>query len=92
MCRSHHGRAAQDRQAKERGIYGLLSLVDFGDASRLLLTASNQAIKQFRSTSPADQIAVLEAQKDHLLQHKAAVQKKLDLFKERVQERENSGK
>lgn len=58
---------------------------------QLSLTASSpppQSIKQFRQTTAADQIAILETQKVHLLQQKAQLERKLDVFKERVRERE----
>lgn len=45
------------------------------------------AIKEFRETSPQEQMAMLEAHKDELLKSKAIVQRKIDLFKERVEER-----
>jgi len=58
---------------------------------QLSLTASSpppQTITQFRQTTAADQIAILETQKVHLLQQKAQLERKLDVFKERVRERE----
>ncbi|CAG9983324.1 unnamed protein product [Clonostachys byssicola] len=47
-----------------------------------------EAIKQFRETTAAEQIAILEDQKLLLLEQKAALQRKLDAFDERVRERE----
>ncbi|KAG6028450.1 hypothetical protein E4U41_000667 [Claviceps citrina] len=49
-----------------------------------------EAIAQFRSTSTLDQIAILEAQKDHLLHQKAELERKLGLFRERVSERQGA--
>lgn len=51
------------------------------------LITYGQAIRQFRETSPAEQIAMLEEQKKLLLDQKAGFQRKLDLFHERVRER-----
>jgi hypothetical protein len=68
-----------DRQTDESGQH----VADWG----------TQAIKQFRETSTADQIAILETQRGHLVQHKAAMERKLDLFREKVKERaEEKGK
>ncbi|KJZ70501.1 hypothetical protein HIM_10130 [Hirsutella minnesotensis 3608] len=50
-----------------------------------------QAIREFRQTSPEEQIAILETQKNHLLQQKGALERKLDLFHQRVKERESTG-
>lgn len=47
-----------------------------------------QAIRQFRETSPAEQIAALEERKAELLEHRATLQRKLDVFHDRVRERE----
>ncbi|KAF7544433.1 hypothetical protein G7Z17_g9957 [Cylindrodendrum hubeiense] len=47
-----------------------------------------EAITQFRATTPADQIAALEDQKHVLLGQRATLQRKLDAFHERVKERE----
>lgn len=51
-------------------------------------TDSSQRIKQFRQTAPADQIAVLEDQKKHLMQQKRGLEHKVDMFRKRVKERE----
>lgn len=51
----------------------------------------DKAIKQFRETSTADQVAILEAQKDHLTQQKLGLERKLESFKERVRERHEKG-
>ncbi|KJK73983.1 hypothetical protein H634G_10714 [Metarhizium anisopliae BRIP 53293] len=50
-----------------------------------------QAIKQFRETSTAEQVAILEAQKDHLTQQKLGLERKLESFKERFRERHKKG-
>ncbi|POR35080.1 Uncharacterized protein TPAR_04746 [Tolypocladium paradoxum] len=47
-----------------------------------------EAINEFRQITPAEQIAILETQKGHLIQQKAAIERKLDLFRERLRERE----
>ncbi|KAL7938386.1 hypothetical protein V8C35DRAFT_276755 [Trichoderma chlorosporum] len=47
-----------------------------------------QAIKEFRQVTPAEQIAMLEKQRGTLFEQRATLQKKLDIFKERVQERQ----
>lgn len=47
-----------------------------------------QAIRQFRETSTEEQITALETQKKHLLQQRAGLQRKLDVFHERVRERQ----
>ncbi|KFA65671.1 hypothetical protein S40285_10367 [Stachybotrys chlorohalonatus IBT 40285] len=46
-----------------------------------------EAVEQFRKAPAAEQIAALEAQKKVLLQQRATVQKRLDLFHERIEER-----
>ncbi|KAF7563880.1 hypothetical protein G7046_g268 [Stylonectria norvegica] len=46
-----------------------------------------QAITQFRAITPSEQIAILNDQKKILLDQKSALQRKIDLFHERVQER-----
>ncbi|KAL7947854.1 hypothetical protein V8C42DRAFT_363417 [Trichoderma barbatum] len=55
-----------------------------------------QAIKEFRQVTPTEQIAMLERQRSTLVDQRAGLQKKLDVFKERVherkQEQENSKK
>ncbi|KAI5464005.1 hypothetical protein BGZ63DRAFT_461162 [Mariannaea sp. PMI_226] len=47
-----------------------------------------EVITQFRATTSAEQIAVLEEQKKTLLEQKAVLERKLDAFHERVRERE----
>ncbi|KAH7158232.1 hypothetical protein B0J13DRAFT_191802 [Dactylonectria estremocensis] len=47
-----------------------------------------EVITQFHATSPADQIAALEDQRQVLLGQRATLQRKLDAFHERVKERE----
>ncbi|KAF5138962.1 hypothetical protein E5D57_002751 [Metarhizium anisopliae] len=59
--------------------------------SNLSLLMGDKAIKQFRETSTADQVAILEAQKDHLTQQKLGLERKLESFKERVRERHEKG-
>jgi uncharacterized protein YlxW (UPF0749 family) len=51
-----------------------------------------EAVKQFRETLPAEQIAALENQKRHLLEQRATLQRKLDVFEERVKEREEEAR
>ncbi|KAL7808102.1 hypothetical protein V8C44DRAFT_366904 [Trichoderma aethiopicum] len=46
-----------------------------------------QAIKEFRQVTPSEQIAMLQKQRAILVDQRAALQKKLDVFKERVRER-----
>ncbi|KYK57028.1 hypothetical protein DCS_04035 [Drechmeria coniospora] len=48
----------------------------------------DDAIKQFRQSTPADQIAILETQKLHLLQQKQQLERKLHLFNDRVRDRD----
>lgn len=47
-----------------------------------------ETIRQFRETTPRDQIASLEQQRAHLVEQKDALQRKLDLFLETARERE----
>ncbi|KAI9163580.1 hypothetical protein HJFPF1_05198 [Paramyrothecium foliicola] len=47
-----------------------------------------EAIKQFRGTSAEEQIAALEARRKHLVQERDGLQRKLDLFHNRVRERQ----
>ncbi|KAK5998985.1 hypothetical protein PT974_01370 [Cladobotryum mycophilum] len=47
-----------------------------------------KAIKEFRAITAADQIALLETQRAHLIEQKAALQKKLDVFHDRLRERQ----
>ncbi|KAL6797667.1 hypothetical protein GGI42DRAFT_355700 [Trichoderma sp. SZMC 28013] len=55
-----------------------------------------QSIKEFRQITPGEQIAMLEKQRSTLVEQRSVLQKKLDVFRERVQERrqeqENSKK
>ncbi|KAL6871370.1 hypothetical protein J3F83DRAFT_660009 [Trichoderma novae-zelandiae] len=46
-----------------------------------------QAIREFRQVTPSEQIAMLQRQRNTLVGQRAALQKKLDVFKERVRER-----
>ncbi|OAA38692.1 hypothetical protein BBO_06939 [Beauveria brongniartii RCEF 3172] len=47
-----------------------------------------QTIKQFRADSPAQQIAILEEQRKHLVQQRAQFDRKMQVFQERLVERE----
>jgi hypothetical protein len=53
-----------------------------------LYTDLGQAIKEFRATSPNDQIAALLSQRQALVSQKEILQRKMDAFQERVKERE----
>ncbi|KAJ6442232.1 glutathione S-transferase [Purpureocillium lavendulum] len=82
-----------DQDKIKRGIWAaaFAAVIFVGSLTGAQLKSDKQkeeTIKQFRQTTAADQIAVLEAQKVHLLQNKAQLQRKLDVFKERVRERE----
>ncbi|QPG93605.1 hypothetical protein C2857_001119 [Epichloe festucae Fl1] len=85
------------RQEKlKRGVWSaaVAAVICVGAITGAQLKTDNQkaeAIKRFRTTSAADQVAILEVQKDHLLQQKAGLERKLDLFRERVQERRGGG-
>ncbi|KAK1255852.1 hypothetical protein MKX07_008111 [Trichoderma sp. CBMAI-0711] len=46
-----------------------------------------QAIKEFHQVTPSEQIAMLQKQRAILVDQRTALQKKLDVFKERVRER-----
>ncbi|EGR50015.1 uncharacterized protein TRIREDRAFT_121239 [Trichoderma reesei QM6a] len=46
-----------------------------------------QAIQEFRQVTPSEQIAMLQKQRAILVDQRTALQKKLDVFKERVRER-----
>lgn len=47
-----------------------------------------QSIKEFRQITPSEQIAMLEKQRSTLVEQRSVLQKKLDVFRERVQERQ----
>ncbi|KAM0665030.1 hypothetical protein ACQRIT_007907 [Beauveria bassiana] len=47
-----------------------------------------ETIKQFRADSPAQQIAILEEQRKHLVQQRAQFDRKMQVFQERLVERE----
>ncbi|GJN81950.1 hypothetical protein PLIIFM63780_005486 [Purpureocillium lilacinum] len=85
---------AWTRQDKiKRGIWAaaFAAVIFVGSLTGAQLKSDKQkeeSIKQFRQTTAADQIAILETQKVHLLQQKAQLERKLDVFKERVRERE----
>ncbi|KAG5925890.1 hypothetical protein E4U42_003845 [Claviceps africana] len=81
------------RQEKlKRGIWSvaIAAVICVGAITGAQLKTDKQkkeAISQFRTTSTADQIAILEVQRNHLLQQKADLERKLHLFKDRVSER-----
>jgi hypothetical protein len=96
LCRRHHGRnpdrrPAQVRQAKG----GSQSKVSFLSSLKIysFLSANLfQAIHEFRQITPSEQIAMLEKQRSTLVEQQTALQKKLDVFKERAQERRQEEK
>ncbi|KAJ4147366.1 hypothetical protein LMH87_001890 [Akanthomyces muscarius] len=47
-----------------------------------------ESIKQFRADSPAQQIAILEEQRKHLVQQSRQMDRKMQVFQERLVERE----
>lgn len=47
-----------------------------------------EAIREFREITPSEQIAMLERQRSTLVEQQTALQRKLDVFKERAQERQ----
>ncbi|OAR01540.1 hypothetical protein LLEC1_04900 [Akanthomyces lecanii] len=47
-----------------------------------------ESIKQFRADSPAQQIAILEEQRQHLVQQSRQMDRKMQVFQERLVERE----
>ncbi|KAK1252481.1 hypothetical protein MKX08_003668 [Trichoderma sp. CBMAI-0020] len=47
-----------------------------------------EAIREFRQITPSEQIAMLEKQRSTLVEQQTAMQRKLDVFKERAQERQ----
>ncbi|KAL6830226.1 hypothetical protein V8C40DRAFT_273861 [Trichoderma camerunense] len=47
-----------------------------------------QSIKEFRQITPSEQKAMLEKQRSTLVEQRSVLQKKLDVFRERVQERQ----
>ncbi|KAM0481095.1 hypothetical protein ACHAPX_003989 [Trichoderma viride] len=51
-----------------------------------------EAIHEFRQITPSEQIAMLEKQRSTLVEQQTALQKKLDVFKERAQERRQEEK
>ncbi|KAJ2974651.1 hypothetical protein NQ176_g5945 [Zarea fungicola] len=48
----------------------------------------DEAIQQFRADSPAQQISILEEQRKHLLVQRAQIDRKMEVFQERLKERE----
>lgn len=91
LCRRHHGRnpdrrPAQVRQA-EGGSQSNLSFLPQLGIIQFLSANLFQAIREFRQITPSEQIAMLEKQRSTLVEQQTALQKKLDVFKERAQER-----
>ncbi|KAG5940254.1 hypothetical protein E4U53_007620 [Claviceps sorghi] len=82
------------RQEKlKRGIWSvaIAAVICVGAITGAQLKTDKQkkeAISQFRTTSTADQIAILEVQRNHLLQKKAELERKLHLFRDRASERQ----
>ncbi|KAG9254124.1 uncharacterized protein F5Z01DRAFT_117880 [Emericellopsis atlantica] len=67
------------------------AVITVGSLTGAQLKADKQkadAIREFRETSPHQQIAVLEEQKRALLDTRGQLQRKIDLFEEKVKERE----
>ncbi|KFH41268.1 hypothetical protein ACRE_080150 [Hapsidospora chrysogenum ATCC 11550] len=87
-------RAAWTRQDKVKaGVWavGFAAVIMVGSWTGATLKQDKQkeeAIRQFRETTPAEQIAVLEERRTDLLEQRATYQRKLDAFRERVRERE----
>lgn len=73
----------QDKQKEEVRLSHTCTSTKFSS-----LTALNQAITTFRATVPGEQIVILNEQKKALLDQKAALQRKVDAFNERVRQRE----
>lgn len=81
------------RQKKASGILAVAvaAVVFVGSLTGAQLKSDRQkeeAIKQFRETPAEEQIAALEARKKQLMQQRDAQQRKLDLFLQRVRERQ----
>jgi len=75
-----------------RGVWavGFVAVISVGALTGAQLKTDKQkeeAIRTFRETTPESQIAMLEEHKADLLKQKALIQRKIDLFKERVEER-----
>jgi hypothetical protein len=99
LCRRHHGRNPDRRPAQIRQAEGgskstfVSSLeIQFLESGKWIMKASansfhSQAIREFRQITPSEQIAMLERQRSTLVEQQTALQKKLDVFKERAQER-----
>ncbi|KAK3179190.1 hypothetical protein K4F52_009310 [Lecanicillium sp. MT-2017a] len=83
------------RQQKfSRGIWAVAfaAIVVVGSLTGAQLKSDEQkteTIKKFRQDTPARQIALLEEQKKHLRHQRAQIERKMDVFQERVQERQD---
>ncbi|KAM4061225.1 hypothetical protein HRG_009897 [Hirsutella rhossiliensis] len=86
---------AWTRQDKiRRGVWAaaFAAVVFVGSITGAQLKSDRQkeeVIDEFRQTSPSEQIAMLQTQKESLLQQRAALERKMALFRERVRERES---
>ncbi|OAA35771.1 hypothetical protein NOR_07788 [Metarhizium rileyi] len=84
------------RQEKfKRGVWSVAvaAVICVGTITGAQLKSDNQKgqqIKQFRETSTADQVAILEAQREHLVQQKLGLERKLHMFRERARERDDN--
>ncbi|GAO17604.1 uncharacterized protein UV8b_06072 [Ustilaginoidea virens] len=81
------------REKFKRGVWSVAvaAVISVGAVTGAQLKTDKQkrqAAKQLQTTPTAEQIAILEAQKVHLLQQKAGLERRLALFRERAQERE----
>ncbi|TQW01118.1 hypothetical protein IF1G_01049 [Cordyceps javanica] len=102
LWRRHHRRlsdrrAAQIRPPEDRGITNHQILAARLSPGGVLSNEDNvligigfavQSIKQFRTDSPAQQIAILEEQRKHLVHQRAQIDRKMEVFQERLVERE----
>ncbi|KAH7309094.1 hypothetical protein B0I35DRAFT_441396 [Stachybotrys elegans] len=85
-------RAWSQKQKIRAGAWavGVFAVVAVGALTGALIKTDQQkeeAIKQFRETTPEEQIAALEAHKESLLKQRSHIQFKLDRFNARVEER-----
>lgn len=81
------------QQKWKRGVWAVAfaAVIFVGSLTGAQLKSDKQkeeAIQEFRGTNYAQQIAVLESQKKHLLHQKAGLERKVDLFRERLKERQ----
>ncbi|KAL2689316.1 hypothetical protein Neosp_003369 [[Neocosmospora] mangrovei] len=82
------------RQEKfKRGIWAVAfaACIFAGTITGAQLKTDNEkkeAIKEFRATSPNDQIAALLSQRQALVSQKEILQRKMEAFQDRVKERE----